>query len=165
MTSLLWLPLYIPLLSGFVTAHSFAADDPPLEVCLNHDVQPAARVAACRTAAEAGDAAAQFSVGVRYAEGEGVPRDYMAAVAWYRRAAEQGQATAQGMLGAMYARGRGVAQDYTVAYKWLTLASVRGDESPVQARDALARLMTRAQVADAQRLAREWVEAHRAGAE
>ncbi len=79
MTSLLWLPLYIPLLSGFVTAHSFPADDPPLEVCLNHDAQPAARVAACRTAAEAGDAEAQFSVGVLYAEGEGVPRDYMAA--------------------------------------------------------------------------------------
>ena len=138
MTSLVWLPLYITLLSGFVTAHSFAADDPPLEVCLNHDAQPAARVAACRTAAEAGDAEAQFFVGVLYAEGEGVPRNYMAAVAWYRRAAEQGHATAQGMLGAMYARGRGVA---------------------------LARLMIPAQIAKAQRLTREWSEAHRAGAE
>lgn len=163
MTSLRWLPLYITLLPGFVTAHSFPADDPPLEVCLNHDAQPAARVAACRTAAEAGDSEAQFFVGVRYAEGEGVPRDYRAAVAWYRRAAEQGHATAQRMLGAMYARGRGVAQDYTVAYKWLTLASVRGEESTVQARDALATLMTPAQIADAQRVAREGVEAHRGG--
>ena len=40
--------------------------------------------------AEQGDARAQYNLGVMYAEGEGVPQDYKAAVQWYRRAAEQG---------------------------------------------------------------------------
>ena len=41
-------------------------------------------------AAEGGDAEAQFNLGRMYASGEGVPRDYKAAVRWFRKADEQG---------------------------------------------------------------------------
>ena len=40
--------------------------------------------------AEQGDAFAQFSLGIMYDNGEGVPQDYAEAVKWYRLAAEQG---------------------------------------------------------------------------
>jgi len=46
------------------------------------------------TAAEQGDAEAQYNLGVRYANGEGVPEDYKEAVKWFRKAAEQGFAAA-----------------------------------------------------------------------
>ena len=55
-----------------------------------------------RKAADQGDAAAQFNLGVMYATGQGVPQDYAEAVKWYRKAAEQGHAGAQYNLGVMY---------------------------------------------------------------
>ena len=61
--------------------------------------------------AEQGDAKAQFSMGVMYAQGQGVPQDYNAAAQWYRRAAEQGDAVAQSILDAMYAMGQNVPPD------------------------------------------------------
>ncbi len=60
----------------------------------------------------------------------------------------------------MYANGEGVPQDYVAAHMWLTLAGAQssGDdrEAYVQARKAVAALMTSEQIAEAQRLAREW---------
>ncbi len=58
-------------------------------------------VDAQRTRAEAGDAEAQFNLGVRYDVGRGVPEDDVEAVRWYRLAAEQGDAYAQYDLGGM----------------------------------------------------------------
>ena len=49
--------------------------------------------------AQAGDAQAQYDLGVAYADGKGVPKDEVEAVKWYRKAAEQGDASAQNNLG------------------------------------------------------------------
>ena len=75
-------------------------------------------IAALRARAEAGDAEAQYDLGVMYASGEGVPQDYAEAVRWYRLAAEQGDAGAQSFLGAMYHDCIGVPQDYAEAVRW-----------------------------------------------
>ena len=56
-------------------------------------------------AAAQGNAAAQYNLGVMYANGEGVPKDDAQAVQWYRKAAEQGDAKAQYKLGVMDANG------------------------------------------------------------
>jgi len=45
--------------------------------------------------AEAGDAEAQYSLGVMYAYGEGVPRDKTEAVKWYRKAADRNRVAAK----------------------------------------------------------------------
>ena len=45
-----------------------------------------------RLAAEQGDVAAQYNLGIMYDNGDGVPQDYKEAVKWYRLAAEQGDA-------------------------------------------------------------------------
>lgn len=75
---------------------------------------------------------------------------------WYRLAADRGDASAQNNLGFMYAEGRGVLQDYVLACMWLNLAAARGDSFAAQNRDEIAAKMTLAQIAEAQRLAREW---------
>jgi TPR repeat protein/V8-like Glu-specific endopeptidase len=79
-----------------------------------------------RTRAEHGDAAAQFSLGLKYA-GEGVAKDPVEAEKWYRKAAEQGYAAAQLNLGGMYFTGAGVAKDPTEAVKWYRKAAEQGD--------------------------------------
>ena len=109
-----------------------------------------------RPLAEQGDALAQSNLGIMYAKGEGVPQDYAAAVKWYRLAADQGHASAQSNLGAMYDNGQGVPQDYVQAHKWWNLAAVAGDKDAIKSRDLVAGKMTPAQIAEAQKLAREW---------
>jgi TPR repeat protein len=113
-----------------------------------------------RLAADQGFADAQRLLGSAYYFGEGVPQDHAQTVTWYRKAAEQGDADAQFNLGMMYADGRGVLQDYVEAHKWRNLAASRASaenqKQYAETRDALATLMTPAQLADAQKLAREW---------
>lgn len=48
--------------------------------------------------AEAGDANAQYKLGLSYEYGKGVPQDYMEALKWYRKAAGQGHAAAKAKI-------------------------------------------------------------------
>ena len=109
-----------------------------------------------RKAADQGNAGGQFMLGNMYDNGQGVPKDYALAVQWYRKAADQGDANAQNNLGVMYANGQGVPKDYTLAYMWSNLGAAGGNELGGKNRDAVAALMTSAQIGEAQRLSREW---------
>ena len=109
-----------------------------------------------RLAADSGYADAQYPMGVACVKGEGVPQDYSQGFRYYRLAAEQGQKMAQAALGASYFMGKGVPQDYVQAYLWSNLASINGDKALLKLRDAIEKRLTPAQVAEAQRLAREW---------
>ena len=132
--------------------------------------------------AEQGYADAQNNLGRMYINSEGVLQDDAEAVRWYRRAAEQGYAIAQNNLGGMYYYGRGVPQDYVQAHLWFSLAATQGNTDAQNSRgfvanlirlwyslvatqggteaqnsrDIVAKRMTREQIAEAQRLAREW---------
>jgi TPR repeat protein len=109
-----------------------------------------------RKAAEQGHGGAQNNLVNMYAKGQGVPQDYGAAVSWYRKAADQGDALAQFNLGLMYANGWGVPQDYVQAHMWWNLAADQGNAVAFKKRDSVAAKMTPAQIAEAQKLAREW---------
>ncbi len=108
--------------------------------------------------AEQGHADAQFFLGRMYYSGRGVPQDYAEAMKRYRLAADQGDADAQFFLGGMYYSGRGVAQDYVQAHKWFNLAAASGHEIARKERDLLAKKMTPAQIAEAQKLAESWLD-------
>ncbi len=82
--------------------------------------------------------------------------DYATALKEWRPLAEQGDAEAQFIMGGMYNLGQGVPQDDVQAHMWLSLAAAQGIENARKARDILAARMTPAQIAEAQRLAREW---------
>jgi len=116
-----------------------------------------------RLAADQGDAPAQFNLGVMYAEGQGVPQDNAQAAEWYRLAADHNHAQAQYNLGLWYAQGEGGSQDYVSAHMWFNLAASRFPASDtrnrslaVKNRDVMAGKMSSEQVAEAQKLAREW---------
>ncbi len=72
----------------------------------------------------------------------------LAAPAW--------NADAQYNLALMYKKGRGVTQDYVQAHMWFNLAGAQGKIKAVKNRDMVAKRMTPAQIAEAQRLARKW---------
>ena len=114
-----------------------------------------------RAAAEQGHVSAQFNLGFLYFMGEAIPQDYKEAFRWYRASAVQGNSKAQNSLGAMYRAGRGVPQDYVQAHLWFYLAAANSEldqERKLWAknRDSIAKKMTSEQIAEAQRLAREW---------
>lgn len=106
-----------------------------------------------------GDLTAQYSLGVRYAQGQGVPRDSTKAVKWLRLAAAQGDSAAQFLLGGMYYRGEGTPSNYVQAYKWADLAAsaLTGPvhNEAIKLRELAATHMTPAQIAEVQRLAGE----------
>ena len=135
----------------------------PLSAIWAQDVVPLPNVPQLQTLATQGNAIAQFNLGVLHDVGRGVRQDYAQAVKWYRLAAAQGHAGAQFNLGGMYFEGSGVAQDYVRAYQWFTLAGVAGYAGAVKNRNSIATLMTPAQIAQAQGLARDcqrrnWVD-------
>ena len=109
-----------------------------------------------RKAAERGLATAQFSLGLMYYDGTGVPKDYAEAVKWYKKTAEQGYAGGQRNLGAMYNMGLGVTRDNVMAHMWLNLAAAQGDEGAITYKSILEKEMTPEQIAEAQRLSREF---------
>ena len=117
-----------------------------------------------RVSAAQGVADAQHNLGVMYERGYGVPQNYAEAVKWYRKAADQGTAEAQFNLAYMYSNGKGVPRDYVQAHMWLSLAKAQGRTAATMARVMVAERMTPAQIAEAQRLAREWQPRGQSGA-
>ena len=79
-----------------------------------------------KKAAEQGNAAAQFHLGLMYDFGDGVRQNNVTAMHWYQKAAEQGEVRAQVNLGSMYERGDGVLKDDMAAFKWYQKAAELG---------------------------------------
>ncbi len=81
-----------------------------------------------RPLAEAGNAIAQFRLGVMFEGGQGVPKDGEEAAKWYVKSANQGYALGQNKVGLMYLNGWwGMPQDYKEALRWFLLAAEQGN--------------------------------------
>jgi TPR repeat protein len=76
--------------------------------------------------------------------------------------AKKGRADALYNLGLAYSTGQGVGVDFVAAHKWFNLAAVRGVEEAKSWRAQISREMDATQIAEAQRLAREWLSGLRA---
>ena len=111
----------------------------------------------------------QYKLGQAYYYGNGVTQNYVEAVKWWRKAAEQGFSQARYELGCAYCNGEGVPQDYVKAYMWFSLAwesksernfgvMILPNPSADEQRERIQKFMTLEQVADAERLVREWEE-------
>ena len=94
-----------------------AADMPPAQIGPN----------SLRTAALNGDPSAEFEVASRFAQGKGVPKDFLKAAEWYQRAASRGFAPAQYRLGGLFERGIGVGADPVRARIWYRRAAEAGN--------------------------------------
>ncbi len=116
---------YKTAFAGFMRLAQGEAAAAPEPEAAKEDQQQ--RVAKYRKAAEQGDAAAQFIMGLVYFDGRGVAQDDRQAETWYRKSAEQGYASAQVNLGLMYFFGRGVSKDDQQAVAWLRKAADKGN--------------------------------------
>jgi TPR repeat protein len=104
---------------------------------------------------------AQYNVGYMNEKGEGTPQDHLEAAKHYRLAAERGNQLAQFNLGSMYERGQGVMPDEVQALMWYNLAAIQGETRARAARDRITIWMTPAQIAESQRLARQFKPAEK----
>src|SRR5262249_4089078 len=114
-----------------------------------------------RKAAAKGNAMAESTLGDIYYYGRGAPQDFTEAVKWWSLAADANIATAQLNLSVMLANGDGTPQDYLKAHMYAKLAASQlppGEDrdTAIKNRDIVAKLMSREQLAEAQRLASEW---------
>jgi len=101
--------------------------------------------------AEQGNAFAQFNLARLYDTGTGVPQDFDEAMKFYFRAAAQGLTQAQNNLGVLYGR----FSNHTRAYMWFNIAAINGDEASIRGRSLSESQLTKQQLIDAQRMARE----------
>ncbi len=155
----LWPVTTVAIILGMLVLPAFPQDEPPPTTGDTSEVPP--HIADLMTTAEQGDAISQYLLALYYELGMSVPPNDKEAFRWYRAAAEQGFSPAQRWLGFMYAEGRGVPQDYIQAQMWYSLAAASGGkvedrELAAKNRDEIAAKMTSEQIAEAQRLAREW---------
>ena len=121
-----------------------------------------------RKSADQGKFDGEYYLGFFYAKGQGVTQDYAEANKWFRKSAAQGNLDAQSILGFNYASGRGVSQNMVEALKWSILAAsqtIASQNNPnagtlrdaaAHNRDFFASKMSANQIAEAQKLAREW---------
>ena len=114
-------------------------------------------LAEIRAGADKGDAKARYELGRAFFSGSlGVAKDDAEAVKWFRKAAEQNYADAQYNLGVCYDSGEGVAKDEIEAYKWWLLAAGHGNDDAKYNITIVENKMTREQIAEGQRLARDF---------
>lgn len=133
--------------------------------------------------AEQGNAEAQFTLGFMYQFGAGVLQDHAEAAKWYKQASLQGMAKASENLGFMHSGteriqwhklavkqgskissvflgrsylgdGTGVLQDYVSAHMWFNIGAANGNQLSKIHRDGIAKLMSQADVSEAQRRAK-----------
>lgn len=97
---------------------------PPALTTTSHPQNPALRP--LRQQAEAGNADAQFNLGIAWINGSAGTVNYDQARYWWEKAAAQGQRIAQYNLGVLYDEGRGVSQDYRLAAQWYRKAAQQG---------------------------------------
>ena len=110
-------------------------------------------------AADQGLATAQTYLGELYANGNGVPRSATKAFDWYQKAAVQGASIAQNAVGERYAKGDGVKEDLVLAYAWFNLAAKEGYFG-AENRISIERLLSKQDLAEAQRLSSSWKKGH-----
>ena len=109
-------------------------------------------------AAAQGYTPAYHLMGLFSENGYGVLEDWEEAAFWYEKSAVAGNPASQSNLGQMYEDGRGVPQDLVIAHMWFNIAAAQGWDS--FRREQAEEMMTNSEIAEAQRLAREWLAAH-----
>ena len=109
-------------------------------------------------AAEQGKPEAQHLVCLKYYFGEHIIQDHSAALQWCLLAAEQGHLSSQMQLAVMFSKGVAIRRDIVKAHMWSNIASALGFGAAGSYRDLLADRMSPEQVADAQVMAKQWMD-------
>ena len=110
--------------------------------------------------ANLGDAEAQREFGLMHYKGLGTVRGEQKAIKWLKLSAEMGDVTGQGILGGKYFLGRrGFVEDLVLSHMWFNISVANGSSSTYY-KTMVEEYLTPDQLAEAQKLAREWMEEH-----
>lgn len=125
-----------------------------LALCSSSDFSDFQKILEAR--AEAGDVVAMRELGLDLYEGLNGHQNPIEGVKWLRQAADLGDGDAQFTLAVAYQEGNGVPKDAVLGYMWMNLAAASGSREAASIREILRKSMTAEQLAEAQRLGREW---------
>ena len=167
LTGIVCLTLVVWLVAPWITnlrksSSSFSMPS-AAEADSSHDSYATTNLKDLRQLANENDAAAQYALGMRYANANGVRQDYRTAREWFQKAAEQGHVRAQAKVAAAYWEGKGAPQDYSKAYFWALLAQAGGDETSPAIVMSCAAHMSPAQTSAEQKQAEQWLHSHNIG--
>jgi TPR repeat protein len=98
---------------------------------INNIPGPAEAVKFLKSAAEKGNAEAQYHIGACYQNGIGISQDLVEAASWYRLASGQGHPKAQYCLSRIYCEGLGIEQDPLEGLRCLRCSASQGYEPAV----------------------------------
>ena len=115
--------------------------------------------------AKAGDARAQFYVGLMYHGGQGTKRNLAKANKWIRQAAEQDNPDAQYNYGMLRLAEYASTRDRYFAIEsqmWFILAADQGHPIAAKAREVGATQMSEQEIREAQKMADQWIKKRRA---
>ena len=113
-----------------------------------------------RKSAQQGNENAQYELGELYSDEK--YKNYKLAARYFRDAAENKHFIAQYRMGTMFRDGKGVIQDYVQAHMWfnIAMAEEKNIDSTRKSTNEIEKKMTPNQIAEAQKMAREWVKDH-----
>lgn len=117
--------VFAALGSAVAVSHARADYEAGLRALEAHDYSRAR--ALLMDVADAGDADAQYRLGILFDRGRGGMASPKAASIWFERAAGQGHTAARHALGTYYELGKGVGKDMARAAHWYGLAAASGD--------------------------------------
>lgn len=110
-----------------------------------------------RDLAETGQPMAMTLFGLLLKDGSGgVPTNAEGAAKMVKAGADGNVALAQYEISQAFGVGQGFEQDYLLAHMYANLAAAQGYEGAEKRRDTWAQLMTPEQIAEAQKMARDW---------
>jgi len=161
MTAVLW--LLAPWIARLGSSTSNFASLPAAEADSSPDSFATLSFKDVRKLASGGNVGAEYSLGMRYANGDGVKQDDNQARQWFLRAGERGHVRAQAKVAASFWGGRGGPQDYRKAYFWALLAQAGGDETSPAIVMSCAAHLSPAQTAAEQKRAEDWLHSHHIG--
>ncbi|MDE2362445.1 MAG: SEL1-like repeat protein [Hyphomicrobiales bacterium] len=116
-----------PVVANAAPSEPAKVDPTPVGAINTKAPDPAVEMAAIETLAARGDAAAQYELGARRADGVRTARNPKGAAEMFEKSATKGFAPAQYRLGVVYERGLGLARDSMLAKLWYQRAADRGN--------------------------------------
>ena len=112
-----------------------------------------------RRAADQGHSKALTDLAMLYYLGRGVPQNFPEAMRLFQAAAAQRNVIAQFRLAEIYSEGKGIPRDFVAAHVWANLAAAQGHREAIVLRDIVAAKITPEEIVEAQRQARQLIEA------
>lgn len=102
----------------------------------------------------------QYYLARLYLNGQGVPQDFTKGIELLNLSAKSRNSSAHNALAALYLTGTHFLQDDVLAHVHFNIAASLGDKEAIQFRDKLNAQLSKEQIAEAQKLAREWLDKH-----